>query len=173
MSIRYLLMLLLGVLDMNGKLILKKNVFDTYFFAVEILPMSDFESYFTLSGQIIYPIGSHVFIPPESRLIVELDDISVTDTLFKNIAQTIVDVDVFPISFNLSYAISDVIPHHVHVLNARIINKDANILFTNSKRIEVKLLGGGRTTFIDIPIAPIACKSIISVVSSLTIRNLL
>jgi hypothetical protein len=43
---------------------------------------------------------------------------------------------------------------HVHVLNARIINKNNEILFANQNRIQVKLLGIGRTTFIDIPVVP-------------------
>lgn len=134
------------------------------FFMIEILSISDFENYFTLSGQIIYPVGSHATIPWNTRLIIELNDISVTNSLFKTIGQTIIDIDVFPISFNLTYAINDVIPNHIYVLNARIIDRYSNILFTNSKRIQVKLLGGGRTTFIDIPIAPIPCRSTISVI---------
>jgi hypothetical protein len=49
------------------------------------------------------------------------------------------------------------------VLNAKIINKDHEILFANQNRIQVKLLGIGRTTFIDIPVLPYSSMSSILV----------
>ena len=140
MNIRHVLMLLLGVLCVFG------------------LETSGFDECLTLFGQVIYPTGSQISIPPASRLTVELHDMSSTNYFFKAIAQTSIDANVFPIIFNITYVRNEVLPNHIYVLNARIVNRYSNILFINNKRIQVKLLGGGRTTFVDIPVVPISCK---------------
>jgi uncharacterized lipoprotein YbaY len=110
--------------------------------------------YFALDGQVIYSSNSQVPmpIPFDSRLIIELQDISVIHDLATTIAQHTSPAIVFPIIFNIRYAFNQIIRSHVYVLNARIINKNNEILFANQNRIQVKLLGIGRTTFIDIPV---------------------
>jgi len=114
-----------------------------------------FENYFTMYGQVIYPGGSQISIQPNSQLIIELQDISITYDLAKTIARQISDAVVFPIIFDISYTSNEITYGHLHVLNAKIINKYYDVLFVNEKRIEVKLLGTGRTKFIDIPVVPI------------------
>jgi hypothetical protein len=104
---------------------------------------------------VIYPSGSQISIQPDSQLIIELQDISVTYDLTTTIAQQIINAVVFPIIFSISYTSNQIIHGHLYVLNAKIINKYQDILFVNEKRIEVKLLGAGRTTFIDIPVIPV------------------
>lgn len=141
MNIRHLLMVILGVLSL------------------ERFSTSDWNHSWTIFGQVIYPTGSQISIPPACRLIVELHDISGSNYLFKTIAQTNIDANVFPIIFNITYMRNVVLPNHIYVLNARIVTEYSNILFVNNKRIAVKLLGGGRTTFIDIPVIPIPCRS--------------
>lgn len=143
MNIHHLPMLFLGVLCIFG---------------LETIATSDSDESLTLFGQVIYPTGSQISIPPASGLIVELYDMSSTNYLFNIIAQTSIDANVFPVIFNITYIRNEVTPNHVYVLNARIVNQYSNILFINNKRIQVKLLGGGRTTFIDIPVVPIPCR---------------
>jgi uncharacterized lipoprotein YbaY len=75
--------------------------------------------------------------------------------LARTIAKRISSAIVFPIIFSISYTSTQIIYQHVYVLNAKIINKHNDILFLNEKRIEVKLLGAGRTQFIDIPVVPV------------------
>jgi len=118
------------------------------------LTIPGFENYFTIDGQVIYPSSSQILIEPDSELIIELQDISVTNDLVTTIAQQISRAVVFPIIFSISYACNLIIPGHTYVLNAKIINKYDEILFVNEKRITVRLLGAGRTTFIDIPVVP-------------------
>jgi len=118
------------------------------------LTIPGFENYFTIDGQVIYPSSSQILIEPDSELIIELQDISVTNDLVTTIAQQISRAVVFPIIFSISYACNQIIPGHTYVLNAKIINKYDEILFVNEKRITVRLLGAGRTTFIDIPVVP-------------------
>ncbi len=132
-------------------------------FFLDISAIPGFDRYFTLNGQVIYPSGSRVSIPSNSQLIIELQDISVTHGLVKTIAQHTSRAIVFPIIFNIRYAFDQIIHSHVHVLNAKIINKDHEILFANQNRIQVKLLGIGRTTFIDIPVLPYSSMSSILV----------
>jgi uncharacterized lipoprotein YbaY len=107
-----------------------------------------YRTYYTLSGQIIYPYGSQISIEPDSRLIVELQDLSVTTI----IARKIIPALVFPVIFNISYAWNQITRGHLYVLNARIFNRNDELLFINEKRFEVRLLGAGRTTFIDISV---------------------
>jgi len=126
-------------------------------FFIGILAIPGFENYYTLYGQVIYPGGSQISIEPDSQLIVDLQDISVIHELVKTISEQIISAVVFPIIFNISYTSNQIIYEHVYVLNAKIINKYHAISFLNEKRIEVKLLGAGRTQFIDIPVVPIRC----------------
>jgi uncharacterized lipoprotein YbaY len=107
---------------------------------------------------VIYPSGSQISIQPDSELIIELQDISITYDLATTIAKHISIAVVFPIIFNISYTSNEIDNGHLHVLNAKIINKYCDILFVNEKRVEVKLLGVGRTTFIDVPVTPVHCK---------------
>ena len=103
-------------------------------------------------GQVIYPYGSPISIVRGSRLVVELHDISVTDVFSVKIAEQTREAVVFPIVFSIHYNPNDVVHGHLHVLNVRVVNKYDEILFLNEKRIEVRLLGKGRTTFIDVPV---------------------
>jgi uncharacterized lipoprotein YbaY len=107
---------------------------------------------FTIYGQIIYPGGSQISIEPDSRLVLQLEDISVTDDLATIITQKISRAVVFPVIFNISYASNKIKHNHLHVLIAKIVNRNDELSFVNVKRIEVSLLGIGRTTFIDIPV---------------------
>jgi len=126
-------------------LILLRIIFSS-FIGYLIFPI--YRTYYTLSGQIIYPYGSQISIEPDSRLIVELQDLSVTTI----IARKIIPALVFPVIFNISYAWNQITRGHLHVLNARIFNRNDELLFINEKRFEVRLLGAGRTTFIDISV---------------------
>lgn len=125
-------------------------------FCIGIWIIPGFQNYFTLYGQVIYPSGPQISIKPDSRLIVHLQDISVTHELAATIAEYNSEAVAFPMVFSVSYAWNQITPGHVHVLNAKIIDKDNNILLVNEKRIEVKLLGAGRTRFADIPVVPLS-----------------
>jgi uncharacterized lipoprotein YbaY len=81
-----------------------------------------------------------------------LEEISITNDFTDIIAEKIGRAIVFPIIFNISYASNLVAHKHLYVLNAKIINKYNELLFVNEKRVEVKPLGAGRTTFIDVPV---------------------
>ena len=106
----------------------------------------------TIGGQIIYPGGLQTSIEPHSRLILQLKDMSITNYFENIIAEAISKATVFPVIFNISYASDQIIHNHLHVLEAKIVNKYDELLFVNENRVEVKLLGAGRTTFIDIPV---------------------
>ena len=101
--------------------------------------------------------GPQTSIEPNSELIVELHDISVKDVFSVKVAEQKRPAVVFPIIFNISYNPEQIILHHVHIINARIVNMYDEIMFVNQKRIEVSLLGNGRTTFIDVPVIHVIC----------------
>ncbi|UJR08447.1 hypothetical protein I4U23_012717 [Adineta vaga] len=108
--------------------------------------------YYKLDGQVIYPFHSLTSLEQESRLIIELHDISVTDRFSIKIAEQTREAIVFPIIFNITYDPHQIIRDHLHIVNVRIVNIYDEILFVNMRRIAVRLLGKGRTTFIDIPV---------------------
>lgn len=136
----YSLIFVTSILCVNGKF---------------IIPV--FRNYYTLYGQVIYPTGSHILIPPNSRIIIQLQDISVADDLVTTIAEYNSKAIVFPIIFNISYTWNKIIHEHAYVIHAKIFNEKNNeILFVNEKRVEVKLLGAGRTRFVDIPVIPLS-----------------
>ncbi|CAF1059462.1 unnamed protein product [Adineta ricciae] len=117
--------------------------------------------YYTLDGQVLYLHGPQTLIEPNSELIVELHDISVKDVFSVKVAEQTRAAVVFPIIFNISYNPERIILHHVHIINVRIVNMYDEIMFVNQKRIEVSLLGHGRTTFIDVPVIRVIYKDIV------------
>ena len=112
--------------------------------------MADSDSTLTFRGQIIHPDNSQASIEPDSRLFVHLQDISELDDLPTTIALFVTYADVLPIAFNITYSSDDVTPGHTYALNAKIVNRDNELSLVSSRRVDVKLLGLGRTTFIDI-----------------------
>lgn len=81
-----------------------------------------------------------------------------TDALTVKIAEQDREARAFPIVFSIHYNPMKIARGNVHVLNVRVVNRHNEILFVNERRIEVRLLGKGRTTFIDVPVVPIARK---------------
>jgi uncharacterized lipoprotein YbaY len=152
MNYLYSIVLIISALCVTGKHLFNSTLTFYYFLSIKVLAITDYENYLTLDGQVIYPSSSQTSIEPDSRLIVELEDISVTHELRSIIAQQIYEANVFPIIFSISYELNTIMRGHSYVLNAKIINRNDDIMFVNEKRIEVKLLGAGRTTFIDIPV---------------------
>ena len=112
--------------------------------------MADSDSILTLTGQIIHPDSSEASIEPNSRLFVHLQDISELHDVPTTIAMFVAHADVFPIAFNISYSSDEVTPGHTYALNAKIVNGDNELSLASNRRVDVKLLGLGRTTFIDI-----------------------
>ncbi|CAF1211211.1 unnamed protein product [Adineta steineri] len=137
MKFLYLIILLINTLYING--------FSEY--------ADDYDDRtLTLHGQIINLHKHHISIEPGSHLIIELHDISVTDQLSTKIAQQTINAYVFPITFSVNYEPNEVVHNHLYVLYASIVNNRNEVTFTSERRNEVKLLGPGRTTYVDVPV---------------------
>ncbi|CAF1130392.1 unnamed protein product [Adineta steineri] len=136
MKFLYLIILLINTLYING--------FSEY--------ADDDDRILTLHGQIINLHKHHISIEPGSHLIIELHDISVTDQLSTKIAQQTINAYVFPITFSVNYEPNEVVHNHLYVLYASIVNNRNEVTFTSERRNEVKLLGPGRTTYVDVPV---------------------
>ena len=109
-------------------------------------------STWVLTGQVLnYNVGS-ASIAPASRLILQLQDLSAGYANPLSIAEQTYSVTTFPIAFNMSYSPEEVLLGHSYGISARIVDDHNVLCFANNRLVEVKLLGGGRTTFIDIPV---------------------
>ena len=91
-------------------------------------------------------------IEPDSRVILQLQGLSLYYDRPITIAQQMWQVSRFPIDFNIHYRSCDVRADYSYELNARIVNKDNIITFSNSERMSVKLLNPDQVMFIKIPL---------------------
>jgi len=107
-----------------------------------------------ITGQVFHVLGSTIGLPRNSYFLVEIDDATVKTPL-RTFAVHVSRANVFPVMFNISYVVTNVIYGHTYMINAKIFNEFHELLFQNDKFIEVKLLGRGRTQFIDIPVCSI------------------
>lgn len=117
--------------------------------------LSAWDNQHTIDGQVFYQYGSSVSIPSNSYLLVEIEDSTVKSRLTRAFAIYVNRARIFPVTFNISYVVPNVVYGHAYTINAKIINRFHDVLFQNERIIEVKLLGRGRTRFIDIPVGTI------------------
>jgi uncharacterized lipoprotein YbaY len=106
----------------------------------------------TLNGQIIHPSGAQIPIEPGSRLFVYLQDLSMAQDIPTTVVLLTESAVAFPIVFNISYPSKDIIRDNSYIVNAKIVNSNNELSFSNDQRIPVKLLGVGRTMFIDVAV---------------------
>lgn len=114
--------------------------------------VSSWDNEHTITGQVFYSLGLPVSIPRHSYILVEIEDSTLKTQYSRTFANYIARATIFPVVFNISYAVTNVVYGHVYVINAKLFNEFHEILFRNQQVIEVKLLGKGRTRFIDIPV---------------------
>lgn len=105
-----------------------------------------------LSGQILNHTPGSMPIEPGSRLILQLQDVSDVHTTPLTISQHICNIKAFPIMFNISYFPDEILRGHSYGISAQVVNENNVLCFVNDRLIEVKLLGAGRTTFVDVPV---------------------
>ena len=112
----------------------------------------DDPSTWILSGQILDHTPGSMPIEPGSRLILQLQDVSDLHTIPLTITQHICNAKAFPIMFNISYFPDEILLGHSYGISAQVVNENNVLCFVNDRLIEVKLLGTGRTTFVDVPV---------------------